>query len=126
MAIYKKHGSWYIDYYVKGVRKRKKIGPSKHVADLALAQVKAKIARGEYLGIYDDKKITLAQFAEEHLAYATANKAPISVRRDLISLVPLTAAFPGYLSKITTKVVEEYKAKREDAPPTCGKPFSLL
>jgi hypothetical protein len=54
MAIYKKHGSWYIDYYVKGVRKRKKIGPSKHVADLALAQVKAKIARGAYLGIYDD------------------------------------------------------------------------
>lgn len=127
MAIYKKHGSWYIDYYVKGVRKRKKIGPSKHVADLALAQVKAKIARGEYLGIYDDKKITLAQFAEEHLAYATANKAPISVRRDLISLVPLTAAFPGYLSEITTKAVEEYKAKRLETvkPATVNKELAL-
>lgn len=100
MAIYKKHGSWYIDYYVKGVRKRKKIGTSKHVADLALAQVKVKIPRGKYLGIYDDKKITLAQFAEEYLACATANKAPISVRRVLISLVPLTAAFPGYLSEV--------------------------
>jgi hypothetical protein len=46
MAIYKKHRSWYIDYYVKGVRKRKKIGPSKHVANLALAQVKAKMPGG--------------------------------------------------------------------------------
>jgi hypothetical protein len=39
MAVFKKGRSWYIDYYVKGVRKRKKIGPSKHVAELALTQV---------------------------------------------------------------------------------------
>jgi hypothetical protein len=37
MVIFKKGRSWYIDYYVKGVWKRKKIGPSKHVAELALA-----------------------------------------------------------------------------------------
>jgi hypothetical protein len=58
MAVYKKGRSWYIDYCAKGVRKRKKIGPSKHVADLALAQVQVKIAKGEYLGIYEEKKLT--------------------------------------------------------------------
>jgi hypothetical protein len=58
-AIYKREESWYIDYYVKGVHQRKKIGSSKDVADLALAQVKVKIAQAEYLGIYAEKKLTL-------------------------------------------------------------------
>jgi integrase len=128
MAVFKKGRSWYIDYYLKGVRKRKKIGPSKHVAELALAQVQVKIAKGEYLGIYDDKRITLAQFSEEYLAYARANKAPMSVRRDLISLVPLSAAFPDYLSAITTKTIEEYKVRRLQTvkPATINKELALL
>lgn len=50
MGVFKKGRHWYIDYYVKGVRKRKKIGPSKQVAELALAQVEVKIAKGDYLG----------------------------------------------------------------------------
>ena len=29
MGIYLKGKNWYIDYYVKGRRKRKKVGPSK-------------------------------------------------------------------------------------------------
>jgi integrase len=113
---------------IKGLRKRKKIGCSKRVADLALAQVQVKIAKGEYLGIYEDKKITLAQFAEEYLAYAKTNKAPMSVRRDLISLVPLTSAFPGYLSEITTKAIEDYKARRLETvkPATVNKELALL
>jgi hypothetical protein len=128
MATFKKGRFWYIDYYVKGVRKRKKIGPSKHVADLALAQVQVKIAKGEYLGLHEDKKITLAQFAEEYLAYARANKAPTSVKRDLISLVPLTKALTSYLSEITTKTVEEYKAQRLETvkPATVKKELALL
>jgi integrase len=128
MAVYKKGRHWYIDYYVKGVRKRKKIGPSKQVAELALKDVELKIARGEYLGIYEDKKITLGQFAEDYLAYAQANKAPMSVRRDLISLVPLTTAFPDYLSAITTKAIEDYKARRLATvkPATVNKELALL
>jgi len=128
MAVFKKGRQWYIDYYVKGVRKRKKIGPSKQVAELALKDVELKIAKGEYLGIYEDKKITLAQFAEEYLAYARANKAPMSVRRDLISLVPLTTAFPAYVSEITTKAIEEYKARRLETvkPATINKELALL
>jgi hypothetical protein len=62
-------GGWYIDYYVKGVCKRKKIGSSKQVAELALAQVQAKIAKGKYLGIHEEKKLTFRQVAPEYLAY---------------------------------------------------------
>jgi len=39
MGIYLKRKSWYIDYYVKGHRKRKKIGPSKKLAELVLKDV---------------------------------------------------------------------------------------
>jgi hypothetical protein len=45
MAVFKKGRHWYIDYYVKGVCQRKKIGPSKQVAELALKDVELKIAK---------------------------------------------------------------------------------
>lgn len=52
MAIYKKGNNWYIDYYIKGRRKRKKIGHSKKLAEQVLKDVHLKLARGEYLGVY--------------------------------------------------------------------------
>jgi hypothetical protein len=70
MGVFRKGRYWYIDYYVKGQRKRKKIGPSKQVAELALSQVQVKLAKGEYLGIYEEKKRTLLQFTPEYLAYS--------------------------------------------------------
>ena len=36
MAIFKKAGHWYIDYYVGGQRKRDMIGPKKRQAELVL------------------------------------------------------------------------------------------
>jgi integrase len=38
-------------------RKRKKIGPSKQVAELALKDGQLKIAKGEYLGIYNKRQV---------------------------------------------------------------------
>jgi len=49
MGIFQKGNNWYIDYYVKGRRKRKKIGPSKKLATQVLNDVRLKIAKGEYL-----------------------------------------------------------------------------
>ncbi len=57
MGIYQKGGNWYIDYYVKGHRKRKKIDPSKKDAELSLKNVQVKNAREEYLGIFEENKI---------------------------------------------------------------------
>jgi hypothetical protein len=61
------------DYYLKG--QLKKIGPSKQLAELALKDVELKIARGEYLGIYEEKKLTFRQFVPEYLGYSQAKKA---------------------------------------------------
>jgi hypothetical protein len=38
------------------------------VAEHALAQVQVKFAKGEYLRIHEEKKLTLGQFAPESLA----------------------------------------------------------
>ena len=130
MAIYKKGRHWYIDYYVKGVRKRKKIGPSKQVAELALAQVEVKIAKGEYLGIYEEKKLTFRQFAPEYLAYSQANKAPGSYRRDQGIIEARLMPFFGeqYLSEITLAMAEQYKGQRLTVvdPATVNKELNCL
>ena len=36
MALFKKRGKWYIDYYYEGRRIREAIGPSKRAAEMAL------------------------------------------------------------------------------------------
>jgi len=87
MGVYKKEKSWYIDYYVKSRRKRGKIGPSKKLAQQVLRDVRLKIAKGEYLGIYDEEKILFEDFSRQYLAYSKANKAWLTYqRRDQISI----------------------------------------
>jgi hypothetical protein len=46
----KKRGgrTWYIDYFYQGRRIRKKIGPSKKIAELVLKDTELKIARKEF------------------------------------------------------------------------------
>jgi hypothetical protein len=38
MAVFKKERQWYIDYYVKGVRTRERIGPDTRLATTAPRQ----------------------------------------------------------------------------------------
>ena len=114
MGVFKKGDNWYIDYYVKGHRKRKKIGPSKKLALQVLKDVQVKIAKGEYLGIYEEKKITFNKYAEQYSEYAKANKAwSTYYRRDRLSINSLTSFFKGkYLFELTPQMIEKYKAKR--------------
>lgn len=114
MGVYKKGRQWYIDYYVRGTRKRKKIGPSKQVAELALKEVELKIAKGDYLGIYEERKLTFRQFAPEYLAYSQANKSSTSYGRDQVTVKHwLTPVFGDrFLFHITVAEVERYKQER--------------
>jgi len=76
MGIFQKGKNWYIDYYVKGRRKRKKIGPSKKLALQVLKDVQLKIAKGEYLGVYEEKKIPFDNYAEQYLDYSIRQIKP--------------------------------------------------
>jgi len=114
MGIFQKGKNWYIDYYVKGRRKRKKIGHSKKLALQALKNVQIKIAKGEYLGIYDEKKITFKDYAKQYLEFSKANKAwSTYYRHDRVNIGHLTAYFKDrYVFEITSQMIEKYKAIR--------------
>ena len=46
-AIRKRGKIWYIDYVVAGRRIKKRVGPSKSLAELALKDIEVKIAKNE-------------------------------------------------------------------------------
>jgi integrase len=130
MAIFQKGKNWYIDYYVKGHRKRKKIGTSKKLAEQVLKDIHVKIAKSEYLGIFEEKSILFEDYAPEYLAYSKANKAESTYnRRDVLSVNHLSSFFKGrYLFEIKPQMIEEYKSERlkKVAPATVNRELTCL
>jgi len=130
MGIFKKGKDWYIDYYVKGRRKRKKIGHSKKLALQVLNDVRLKIAKGEYLGIYEEKKITFKDYAKQYLDFSKANKALSTYKRhDRVNIAHLKDFFKEkYLFEITAQMIEKYKAVRLEkvAPATVNRELASL
>jgi hypothetical protein len=49
MAVFKKRGVYWIDYYVQGRRKRERIGPDKRLAETVLKKRQVAIAERKYL-----------------------------------------------------------------------------
>ncbi len=113
MAIFQKGKNWYIDYYDRGKRKRKKIGKSKKLAEQVLRDIEVKIIKKEYLGILEEKKVVFEEYAKVYLQYAKANKADSTESRDEFSISNLKAVFKGrYLFDITGEMIEKYKMVR--------------
>lgn len=83
MGVFKRNSNYWVDYYdAEGRRHRKKIGPQKTVAQLALKDLNVKIAKGEYLGIYEEKKVLFKDFAlKTYLPFAKANLSPTTYDR---------------------------------------------
>jgi len=114
MGLTRKDGNWFIDYYVRGRRKREKIGASKKLADQVLAKRKVEIAENKYLDVRSQPRIRFEEMAEEYLGrYSKVNKK--SWERDVVSVKRLNCLFEGkYLSEIKPRMIEDYKAKRLD------------
>ena len=55
MGVFKKQGNWWIDFYHQGKRVRRKVGPSKRVAEMALADIQVKKSKNDFLGVCDPK-----------------------------------------------------------------------
>jgi integrase len=131
MGVFKRNGNYWVDYYdADGRRHRKMIGPQKNVAKIALKDVKVKIAKGEYLGIYEEKKVLFRDFAEKtYIPYARTNLSPKTFYRCRgIIETHLNPYFDYYLYKISRKSIEEYKQRRSEQvePATVNREFSRL
>ena len=107
----KKGTHWYLDYCVDGRRVRKRVGKSKKLADLALADIQVKLERKE-LG-FQTKDKNLADFIAECLDYAKTNKSRGSYVRNEIVLRTFTGfAKIERLRGITPQLIESYKKFR--------------
>ncbi len=114
MGVFKRQGNWWIDFYHQGKRVRRKVGPSKRVAEMALADIQVKKSKNDFLGVCDPKRILFKDFAREYLEYSKANKAKSSYERDasIIKLHVLPVWGELDLTRITARSVEDYKVRR--------------
>ncbi len=129
MRIYQRKGVWYIDYSFNGRRLRKAVGRSKKIADLALKKVELEIARGEFLGVVEPKKVLFDKLCEEYLIFSKANKASSSYERDQLSIKHWLQAFHGKLmTEVSSYELESYKNRRRDevAPATVNRELSCI
>ena len=103
---------WYIEYRVGGKKVRECLGPSKKVAENALAVRRTEILQGRYNLKKEIKSPLFDDFVKEYLEYSKANKR--SYERDVTIMKSLSKQFRGHrLSKITPFMVEKYKMARE-------------
>jgi len=111
--IYQRDQAWYIDYSFNGRRVRKSVGTSKKMAELALKDVELRIAKGEFLGVSEDRRMTFDELVAEYLKFSKTNKRPQVYRRDQIITRNLSKAFHGFgIADISAHDLEQYKAKR--------------
>jgi integrase len=73
MAVFKKQGVYWIDYYVHGRRKRERIGPDKRLAETVLKKRKVEIAEGKYLDKRQIPRCTFSELADLYLPWAKVN-----------------------------------------------------
>ncbi len=116
--LYKRGRSWYIDLSVKGRRIRKRVGPSKEIARLALQDAEVKAARDEFGFARND--IAIEKFLEKFLEYSRANHSKATTRRYgavTDNFRAFLEAYPGvvFLSQVKPEHIDLYKVFRKDA-----------
>ncbi len=112
--VFRRRGAWWIDFKdSSGVRRRKKVGPSKRVAQEVLNGVLGSVARREHLGVIDDSPISFADFTKVWLERISHTLKPTSRDRFEGAIQNhLKGFFPGQLRSITASAAERYVTKR--------------
>lgn len=109
----RKGGTWYLDYVVEGRRVRKKIGQSKRLAELAMADIQVKLERKEIGFTRSDKK--LADLIKEYLRHSQAHTTQMSHLLNIHVLKKLQKVLGSpSLKNITHFQIEKFKNKRRE------------
>lgn len=129
MRIYKRKGIYYIDYSFNGKRRRKKVGTSKKMAELALKETELRIAKGQYLGVIEPETMIVDDLCEKYLKFSKSGKTPKSHIRDITSIKNLLREFSGTLiSDVTSYALESYMNKRKNVvePATVNREIACM
>jgi integrase len=129
--VFKRQTSWWIDFKdAQGVRRRKKIGPSKRIAQEVLDGMLGSVARRQHLGVIEDSAISFADFAQVWQDRVMAGIKPRTRERWLgILHLHLRPAFPGSLRSITAGAIDSYigrRREREAAPATINREITVI
>jgi hypothetical protein len=111
MAVFKKQGVYWIDYYVGGHRKRERIGPDKKLAEVVLKKRKVEIAEGKYLDKRTVPRCSFSELADLYLNWAKVNHQGYVGTRSRVGLFRREFG-TRQLSAITPLVVDEYVSRR--------------
>jgi integrase len=123
MAVFKKQGVYWIDYYVNGHRKRERIGTDKRLAETVLKKRKVMIAEGKFLEKKRPITTMFDELADAYLHYATYQQQKRSWKQDRTSVTILKAYFGGKrLTELTPVLIEQYRSWRKDTISRRGKP----
>jgi integrase len=126
MKLYQRGRVWYVTFYARGRRVQESTGTTdRRKAEKFCALRLSEVERGEYA---QSAKITLAQFGEQYLEYARANKR--SWLRDEQILTHLKKAMgTTQLSDIGALQIERYKLdrlKQSASPATVNREVASL
>ena len=122
---------YYVDYRVKGVRRREKVGYRLGEAEEALASRMTDIRREKFDGILPELQCTLSEVWNRYSEHSRSTKSAQQVEREKgiceKHLIPSFGGIP--LNRITVDQVEAYQARRKDekrAASTINKEVQLL
>jgi integrase len=127
MAVFKKQGVYWIDYYVNGRRKRERIGPDKRLAETVLKKRQVAIAEGKYLDKTRVPRCTFDELAGLYLTWARTHHQGFAPTQSRVKRLQATFG-PCQLKAVTPLMVDEYLAKRatERQPASVNKESQLL
>jgi integrase len=111
MAVFKKQGVYWIDYYVSGRRKRERIGPDKKLPEVVLRKRKVEIAEGKYLDKRLVPRCTFTELAALYLEWAKVHHRGYVGTRSRVE--HFRREFDtSQLSAITPLLVDAYVSRR--------------
>jgi len=118
--VFQRENAWWIDFKdARGIRRRRKIGPSKRVAKEVLDGLLGNVARRVHLGVIEESAVSFADFAKIWRERVTPMLKPRSRERWFGILDKyLIPAFPGALRAINAADAEAYLRQRR-TPEKC-------
>jgi ASC-1-like (ASCH) protein len=104
---------WYISYYEPGEQRiKRRIGPSKKLAEAALKKIEVAMAEGRYLEVKSQDKIPFDSFADEYLRTHCLNQKSYRSFHQ-IHVKILKEAFKGKaLDEIKVLDIDKFKNDR--------------
>lgn len=131
MKRFKRGENYGVDFFDKGRRKRRIIGPNKKQADAVLAKIRSQIVEGAYFDVKRNEKVKFGETTKRYMdSHSSVNNSPSTITHNPYLINTISRHFGGKcLHKIRELDIEQYKKARLEAGmkhATINRELSLL